>query len=165
LLDILYPRRRCYLFLDDEWVGRSSEKFPRTSGWRSVERGAEHLGLGWAVKGDAVVSENCRNEGNAAYSASPHGRCHSPSPPVVWNQEAQERGNLPSGVALVDRSKTDDKVDFYLGVYAILGAGGKEKACSVKANRLRLCSALFRRAAHWSHFSIQHFRGLRLQYS
>ena len=52
-------------------------------------------------------------------------------------------------------SKTNDKVEFCLGVYVILGGGGKEK----------VCSALFRRAAHWSHFSIQDFRGLRLQYS
>ncbi|KAH9985955.1 hypothetical protein BJV77DRAFT_965370 [Russula vinacea] len=33
-----------------------------------VERGAEHLGLGWGHQRDAVVSENCRNEGNAAYN-------------------------------------------------------------------------------------------------
>ncbi|KAH9985239.1 hypothetical protein BJV77DRAFT_1152907 [Russula vinacea] len=50
LLDVLYPRRRRCLFLDDE------KKFPVDSEWVGV------------IKGDAVVSENCRNEGNAAYS-------------------------------------------------------------------------------------------------
>ena len=146
-------------------MGRSSEKFPRTSGWRSVERGAEHLGLGW---GRQRMPWLVRIAGMKETRRTVHVRMVVVIHPALQSSGTKKLKNEVTylvGLRLSRAlSKTNDKVEFCLGVYVILG-GGKEKACSFQANRLRLCLALFRRAAHWSHFSIQHFRGLRLQYS
>ena len=56
------------------WVGRSSEKFPGTSSWRSLNTARSVWVYAGVVKGYAVVSEDHRTklEGNAAYSAGPH---------------------------------------------------------------------------------------------
>ena len=176
-----------YLFLDDEWVGRSSEKFPRTSGWRSVERGAEHFGfrlgpskeMPWLVRIAGMKETRrtvqvrmvvvihpapCRLEPRSSLVTSllqwgePRGCTRYPLEETVTGLTKKLKNEVTYLVGLrLSRalSKTNDKVEFCLGVYVILGGGGKEK----------VCSALFRRAAHWSHFSIQDFRGLRLQYS
>jgi hypothetical protein len=53
-------------------VGRSSEKFLGTSGWRSLNTARSVWVYAGVVKGYAVVSEDHRTKGNAAYSASPY---------------------------------------------------------------------------------------------
>jgi hypothetical protein len=68
-------------------VGRSSEKFPGTTGWSSLNVARSVWAWIGIVKGDAVVSENCRNEGNTAYSASPYVAVVHPTRRLVeWNQ-------------------------------------------------------------------------------
>ena len=62
------------------WVGRSLEKFPGTSGWRSLNTARSVWVYAGVVKGYAVVSEDHRTKGNAAYSASPHVVVIHPAP-------------------------------------------------------------------------------------
>ena len=61
-------------------VGRSSEKIPGTSGWWSLNTARSVWVYAGVVKGYAMVSEDHRTKGNAAYSAGPHVVVIHPAP-------------------------------------------------------------------------------------
>ncbi|KAH9987041.1 hypothetical protein BJV77DRAFT_804560 [Russula vinacea] len=113
------PRRQRYVswvmekkFLV-EWAGRSSGKFPGTSGWLSLNVVRSVSAWVGVVKGHAVDSEDCRNEGNAAYSTCPYIAVVYTAPRRSSSlvEPRSSRTRLPSGVALVESSeKTNDDV-------------------------------------------------------
>ena len=73
------------------WVGRSSEKFLGTSGWRALNTALSVWVYAGVVKGYVVVSEDHRTKGNAAYSASPHHTLNDVRVRPAW-RERERRG-------------------------------------------------------------------------